>query len=635
MEILSPAGNPEGLVASVLGGCDAVYLSGKSFGARAFAGNFSDAQLEGAVNYAHDRGVKVYVTVNTLIKDSEMDDAVSFVKFLSDIGADAVLIQDLGLLKSLHSVDISKHASTQMGIHSAEGLEWCRRNGLSRAVLNRELTFEELSEIVPGSPVETEVFVQGALCYCISGGCLFSSVVGGRSGNRGRCAQPCRKKYTKDGAKSYIMSCADIYGVDWLKKLESIGVTSAKIEGRMRSQAYAYLSAKVYSSANRGLDPEEYANEVELLKTVFNRGYGDGYLAGVQSPVQSQYADNRGQYLGRASFRKRKFNTEDLIEKVGIRDGISLYQGDEKIGGFKISSLGVTASPFDLPDGTYDVYRTYDPRIDTIKNLVGEPPRFTGSTERVPVHVPTKIVDRPKIDLPEMSFYVSSIRNLNAVLPYADRVYYEMTDSLPEAQEICDSVNVECVTLAPRLAPTERIEPDGRPLMINTPGQYIPRDGDRIYAGQFMNTFNSYSRQPFYQTTLSTELSNEEIRYLAQHCPGRLEVMVFGRQELMCTRDPAMTSGTLIDEAAFRFPVYKDTRGLSHILNSSDTVLLPYLKELGKFGIESVGIDVRKRPENIARKVAEYYATDNVKGKSEIQQMCGGLNYGAYLRGTE
>ena len=186
MEILSPAGNPEGLVASILGGCDAVYLSGKSFGARAFAGNFTDGQLEGAVNYAHDRGVKVYVTVNTLIKDSEMDEAVSFVKFLSDIGADAVLIQDLGLLKSLHSVDINKHASTQMGIHSAEGLEWCKRNGLSRAVLNRELTFEELSEIVPNSPVETEVFVQGALCYCISGGCLFSSVVGGRSGNRGR-----------------------------------------------------------------------------------------------------------------------------------------------------------------------------------------------------------------------------------------------------------------------------------------------------------------------------------------------------------------------------------------------------------------------------------------------------------------
>ena len=148
MEILSPAGNPEGLVASIMGGCDAVYLSGKSFGARAFAGNFTDAQLEGAINYAHDRGVKCYVTVNTLVKDTEMDDAVSFVKFLADIGADAILIQDLGLLKSLHAVDIKKHASTQMGIHSAEGLEWCKRNGLSRAVLNRELTFEEIDELL-------------------------------------------------------------------------------------------------------------------------------------------------------------------------------------------------------------------------------------------------------------------------------------------------------------------------------------------------------------------------------------------------------------------------------------------------------------------------------------------------------
>ncbi|MBO5599947.1 MAG: U32 family peptidase, partial [Candidatus Methanomethylophilus sp.] len=377
MEILSPAGNPEGLVASIMGGCDAVYLSGKSFGARAFAGNFTDAQLEGAINYAHDRGVKCYVTVNTLVKDTEMDDAVSFVKFLADIGADAILIQDLGLLKSLHAVDIKKHASTQMGIHSAEGLEWCKRNGLSRAVLNRELTFEEIEEITRDSPVETEVFVQSALCYCISGGCLFSSLVGGRSGNRGMCAQPCRKKYSQDGEKSFVMSCADIYGVDWLKKLEKAGVSSAKIEGRMRSQAYAYLSAKVYSSANKGLDPEEYANEVELLKTVFNRGYGDGYLGGVVTPVQKKYADNRGQYLGKATFTKRKFDTGQLDEKVGIRDGLTLYKGDEKIGGFKLTSVGKTASPFSLPDGTYEVYRTYDPRIDTIKNMIGEPPKFT------------------------------------------------------------------------------------------------------------------------------------------------------------------------------------------------------------------------------------------------------------------
>ena len=149
----------------------------------------------------------------------------------------------------------------------------------------------------------------------------------------------------------------------------------------MRSQAYAYLSAKVYSSANKGLDPEEYANEVELLKTVFNRGYGDGYLGGVVTPVQKKYADNRGQYLGKATFSKRKFDTDQLDEKVSIRDGLTLYRGDEKVGGFKLTSVGKTASPFSLPDGTYEVYRTYDPRIDTIKNMVGEPPKFTGTTE--------------------------------------------------------------------------------------------------------------------------------------------------------------------------------------------------------------------------------------------------------------
>lgn len=635
MEILSPAGSPDSLVASVKGGCDAVYLAGKSFGARAFAGNFSDQQLEGAVGYCHDNGVKVYVTVNTLIKDSEMEDAVSFVRFLKDIGADAVLVQDIGLLKSLHSVDIAKHASTQMGIHSARGLEWCSENGISRAVLNRELTMEEIESLARDSPVETEVFVQGALCYCLSGGCLFSSLVGGRSGNRGACAQPCRKKYTFDDETSYRLSNADLYGIDYLKRLEKAGVTSAKIEGRMRSQAYAYLATRVYASANRGLPPEEYAEETELLRTVFNRGFSDGYLGGVKSPVQMKYADNRGFYLGRAKFRDRKFDTGDLDEPVNIKDGITLYSGDEKIGGFKISSVGKCASPFAVPDGTYDIYRTYDPRIDEIKNLVGEPPRFSGTTARKKVRIPLRTSDRKSIKLPEMSFYVNSVRNLEAVSPFADRVYYEMNDSLAEARELCDSKGIECVTIAPRFDPADSIADEGYPVMIHTPGQFIPDGKTRVYASYLMNMFNSRVDYPFYQATLSVELSAEEIQEIARHYPGRLEVMVFGRTELMCTRDPGMHNGMLIDEKRFRFPVYRDQRGLSHILNSSDLMLLPYLQQLGKFGIESAGIDLRKRPEKIARIVARAFAQDNVGAKTELGEMCGGINYGAYLRGTE
>lgn len=272
MEILSPAGNPDGLAAAIKGGCDAVYLAGKDFGARAFAGNFTDRQLEGAVNYAHDRGVKVHVTVNTSVKGSEMSDAVSFVRFLKDIGADAVLVQDLGLMRCIQGIDIPKHASTQMQIHSLKGLEWCAENGFDRAVLARELTMEELSSIVPDSPIDTEVFIQGALCYCMSGGCLMSSFMGGRSGNRGSCAQPCRKRYTSASASGYLLSCADLFGVDHIGALRDIGVSSLKIEGRMRSPAYAYLSAKVYSMAEDGDFSEEYQESLKLLRTVFNRG---------------------------------------------------------------------------------------------------------------------------------------------------------------------------------------------------------------------------------------------------------------------------------------------------------------------------------------------------------------------------
>ena len=634
MEILSPAGNPAGLVAAVKGGCDAVYLGGKTFGARAFAGNFSDQQLEGAVSYCHDHGVKVHVTVNTLIKDSEMADAVSFVRFLKDIHADAVLIQDLGLLKQLHSVDIRKHASTQMGIHSPEGLEWCAENGISRAVLARELTFDELKEIVPRSPVETEVFVAGALCYCMSGGCLFSSVVGGRSGNRGSCAQPCRKKFKVDGEESFRLSNADLYGVDWLPKLESIGVTSAKIEGRMRSEAYAYLSAKVYSSANKGLPAEDYAQEKDLLMTVFNRGYCNGYLGGVVSPVQQRYADNRGFYLGTAKFRNRRFDTADLDQPVGVRDGITLYSEGVKMGGFKLSSLGKTACPFDIPDGRYEVYRTYDPRIDEIKNLVGDPPRFTGSTERPSVRISRTESGRKPVRMPELSFYAGSVKILNTVIPYADRVYYEFGPSFEEAESICRENGVEFVALMPRFAPLGTPSYDG-PVMINTPGQYRPKDGQRVYGSYHMNMFNSRSEYPLYQSTLSVELSKHEIADIAASYPGRLEVMAFGRTELMCTRDPSLEKGMLEDEKGYRFPTYRDNGGTARILNSSDLFLLPYLQQFGKMGIDSVGIDVRKRPEKLANLVARAFADNDVSQKDNIEKYCGSLTTGAYNRGTD
>ena len=630
MEILSPAGSPAGLMASIKGGCDAVYLGGEAFGARAFSKNFSDNELEGAVNYAHNHKVKVYVTVNTLIKDKEMEDAVSYVKFLKDIGADAILVQDLGLLHAIRNIDIAKHASTQMGIHSASGLRWCSENGIDRAVLSRELTFDELKEVVKDSPIETEVFVQGAMCYSISGGCLFSSLIGGRSGNRGQCAQPCRKSYRKDDKEGYLLSSADMYCIDWLEKLRDIGVSAAKIEGRMRSHAYAYLSTKIYSDANKGISDVE---SIDLLKTVFNRGFCEGYLPGVSSPVQYKYADNRGYLLGETKIIDRRLDLLDLDEKVNIKDGLSIFKGSEKVGGFKVNVVGNVTVPFKMPDGTYEIYRTYDPRLDTVKNLVGDVPKLTGKRKRPEIMHELTISDRKPRKKVELSFYVNSLKTLEAVVRYADRVYFDINPQTEDARNLCEEKNVEFVTNLPRFHPVGKLKVTGS-AMVNDPGQYKLYGSEKVYGSHHMNMFNSDFPDMMYQTTLSAEMSKNEIMGVLRHYPGRVEIMTFGRTEIMCTRDPNLGSGTLIDEGEREFPVYKDVFGLSHILNSSDLLLLPHLDELKHMGADSFGIDVRKRPPKLAEIVAKAYRDTDLGMKGRITEMCGAINYGHYLRGV-
>jgi putative protease len=633
MEILSPAGSPEGLVASIKGGCDAVYLGGKAFGARAFSENFSDGEIKGAVDYAHEKGVKVYVTVNTLIKDSEMDDAVSYVKFLDNIGADAVLIQDLGLLENISGFRIGKHASTQMGIHSVAGLEWCYENGIDRAVLARELTFEELSSVVKGSKIETEVFVQGAMCYSVSGGCLFSSIAGGRSGNRGQCAQPCRKSYSFNEKEGFFLSNADLYGVDWLERLRSIGISAVKIEGRMRSHAYAYLATKVYSMAENGRPWEEIADTADLLKTVFNRGFCEGYLPGVSSLVQHKYADNRGFLLGNVTVKDRKFDLSELKEEVNIRDGLSIFKGKDKIGGFKVSSLGKVTIPFSIENGKYDIYRTYDPRIDEIKNLIGETPYLKRDVQRRPFRQERRKVGRKAKD-PDLSFYVSSLRVLEEVIGSADRIYYDMNDSTGTAGKICGDNGVEFVVNLPRFRPLMDLDASDHSVMVNTPDQLHHFMGRKEYGSYHMNMFNSFFPQRIHQTTLSVELTKAEIQSIAEHHRGSIEVMVFGRTELMCTRDPGLAAGTLKDELGHDFPVYRDGFGLAHILNSSDLLLLPFLNELGLMGVDSFGIDLRKRPAPLAKAVAEAYSGREIGKKGRIMEMCGAVNHGHYLRGV-
>ncbi|MDR0334903.1 MAG: U32 family peptidase [Methanomassiliicoccaceae archaeon] len=628
MEILAPAGSPEALVAAVKGNADAVYLGGKRFGARKFSDNFDNGQLEGAVNYAHDNDVKVYVTVNTLIKNSEMADAISFVKYLKDIGADAVIVQDIGFLRTIGRIDIPKHASTQMGIHSRKGLQWCHDNGIDRAILARELTLDEIEYVIKDSPVETEVFSQGALCYCMSGGCLFSSIVGGRSGNRGECAQPCRKRYSSRTRNGYLMNTADMFCVGHFDRLKEMGVAAVKIEGRMRSPAHTYLTSKVYSMIKNNGNAEDLERMKELLMTIFNRGYGTGYMDGVRKVVQPVYPDNRGQFIASVQITEKRFDTDGI--DINVKDGLSIFRGEEKIGGLKVTGKGRITVPFRISDGIYEIYRTYDPRIDPIKNIFSDVPRFTGTKNIGISKFEPKVVIRGK-RTPELSFYVSSVKVLNAVAKYADRVYFEMNGETEDAREICGKKDIEFVTILPRFSPADE-DIDGN-VMVHNPGQMSLGTGER-YGSYHMNMFNSMFPNVLYQTTLSAELSKREIREICDRYQGRLEQMVFGRIELMVTRDPEMASGVLTDERGYQFPVYKDERGLSHILNSADLLLLDSLDELSSMGIDSMGIDVRKRPAEVASKVAKAFFGRDVGKKNEIMDMCGGVTQGHYMRGV-
>ena len=287
MEILSPAGSPEALRAAVCAGADAVYLGFGQFNARRGAKNFTREEFAAAASYCRLRGVKVYLTLNTLCSDRELAAAVDCAVQASQLGADAVLVQDMGLVRALRQAapDLPLHASTQMSLHTLDGVKQAADLGITRAVLARELSRRDIAYICEHSPIEIEVFVHGALCMCYSGQCFMSSVIGGRSGNRGMCAQPCRLPYGwGDMADGYPLSLKDMSLAGHLKELQEMGVASAKIEGRMKRPEYVYIVTKVYAGALReGREPT--AQELSRLEQAFSRqGFTDGYFTEKRGP---------------------------------------------------------------------------------------------------------------------------------------------------------------------------------------------------------------------------------------------------------------------------------------------------------------------------------------------------------------
>ncbi len=283
IEILAPCGGEDCLPAALNTGADAVYLGVTAFSARKNAKNFTFEQLDEALYQCRLSGVKVYVAMNTLIFDNELDEAVKTAGILYEKGIDALIVQDMGFVRRLKREipDLTLHASTQMTVTSASGAEFARKQGFERVVLAREMSFREIERVVKNVDVETEVFVHGALCVCVSGQCLMSAMYGGRSGNRGLCAQPCRLDFTCDGRHN-VLSLKDLSVIEHLRELDSIGVTSAKIEGRMKRPEYVAAAVTACREALSGNTPD-----LEQLRSVFSRsGFTQSYYNGSIKDMQ-------------------------------------------------------------------------------------------------------------------------------------------------------------------------------------------------------------------------------------------------------------------------------------------------------------------------------------------------------------
>ncbi|MGM0368856.1 MAG: DUF3656 domain-containing U32 family peptidase [Bacillota bacterium] len=361
-ELLSPVGNWDSLYAAVQNGCDAIYVGGKSFNARNRADNFSTAELKEVIDYAHIRGVRVYITTNILYKETEVKGVLKFIEEIYQAGADAVIIQDLGVAKLVAKFfpDIELHASTQMNIHNLAGVQLLEELGFSRVILARELSLTEIKEINRQTDLKVETFVHGALCISYSGQCLMSSLIGGRSGNRGRCAQPCRMPYTlidresgevidNDFSKQHLLSPKDVNTLEMLPELIEAGIASFKIEGRLKRPEYTAAATRLYNKYikeffqdrdNYKVDPEDQ----QTLAQIFNRnGFVPGYYKGQANLdlISYQRPKNWGVQAGVVS----NYNTQtktcriELTDQLSAGDGIEIWTEQGENVGLTLSEI--------------------------------------------------------------------------------------------------------------------------------------------------------------------------------------------------------------------------------------------------------------------------------------------------------
>ena len=401
MEIVAPAGDYNRFLACIKGGADSIYLGLKGVGARRKAPNFTLEELKEAIDFAHLKGVKVYLTLNTIFKDVEIEALYTNIKQIYEWGVDAFIVQDIGMLKFLKDnfPKVELHGSTQMTVSNHVEAQFYKDLGLTRIVLSRELSFEDIKSIKEKCDIDLEIFVSGALCVSYSGNCYLSSFIGSRSGNRGLCAQPCRKIYRSETKDSYFLSPKDqLMGQKEIEMLSSIGVESIKVEGRMKSEEYVYETVNYYKDLLNGF----YRNN-ESFK-LFNRGYSTGYFYGEnKNLMNNNFSFDLGYLLGILKGRELELN-----DKIMLGDGIVYLDKDyNKIGGEYISKI-ITDKNENLrtaeksqkiylnkiPEGAYYVHKTYDKELyDKLNKELKEGKR------RVPVDIKFDIKKAEKVKL--------------------------------------------------------------------------------------------------------------------------------------------------------------------------------------------------------------------------------------------
>ena len=649
MELLAPAGSPEAVTAAVQSGADAVYLGYGNFNARRNAKNFSREEAAAAVSYCHLRGAKVYLTMNTLLTDRELPAAAKAAGEASDMGVDAVLVQDLGVARMLRQTapDLTLHASTQMSLHSLDGVKMAADLGLKRVVLSRELSRQAMEYICTHSPIEIEVFVHGALCMCYSGQCFFSSVIGGRSGNRGLCAQPCRLRYGwGDSADAYPLSLKDMSLAQYLRQLRKMGVACVKIEGRMKRPEYVAVVTGIYSRLIRE-NREPTGEEIRQLQQAFSRqGFTDGYYVNKTGPAMFGIREKEEEPKELFAQAKSSYSKENPRVPVTfyamIRQGESAKVGVEDDLGTVITAEGP------VPEAARNRSLTKDDVAAQLSKTGGTPylcseakvyvedglslplSSLNGLRRQVLDELSARRTALPKRrkaefnpgvryegrrDAPAVTMSFSradqisrELLNLGPAL-----VYLPVAEAAahPEMVELIQTHGIPVAVSLPRISwdnekPQLKQDLDAVRAMgitdalVGTLGLIRPaRDAGMNLRGDFgLGVYNSQTlkelkRLGFRSATVSFESRLSQIRDLSKALDT--EMIVYGRLPLMITENCIIESrfghcgcsntNALTDRTGARFPVVKAPGCRNEILNSKKLFLADKSEDYRRLGV--------------------------------------------------